>query len=150
MSKECKPIYTKKEICTTTFGQSGHRKLNSLIHCIRKPAKIKAGQPRRLSIRRLTKIHKNTERWHERKILLRQYLPGQKVLLFNSRLKRFPDKLKSRWSSPFKVAQVSPSGAITIKSLKDDHEFDVNGQRLKSYMGVHTQRDNGLVVLGDA
>ncbi|KAK8572913.1 hypothetical protein V6N12_028953 [Hibiscus sabdariffa] len=77
----------------------------------------------------------------------RQYLPGQQVLLFNSRLKLFPGKLKSRWSGPFKVTQAATHGAIMIKSLKDGHEFEANGQRLKPYMGAHNKRDKGVVVL---
>ncbi|KAL4366948.1 hypothetical protein GQ457_05G020700 [Hibiscus cannabinus] len=77
---------------------------------------------------------------HLRRIFPRQYLPGQKVLNFNSRLKLFLVKLKSRWSNPFDVTQVSPHGAITIKSLKNGHDFMVKGKRLKPYMGAHTER----------
>ncbi|KAK8976486.1 hypothetical protein V6N11_001629 [Hibiscus sabdariffa] len=76
--------------------------------------------------------------------------PGQQVLLFNSRLKLFPEKLKSRWSSPFIITNVSPHGAITIKSPRDNHEFKVNGQRLKLYMGAHIERDKGVMFLRDA
>ncbi|KAL4362979.1 hypothetical protein GQ457_04G022000 [Hibiscus cannabinus] len=66
-----------------------------------------------------------------KKILPKQYQPGQQVLLFNSRLKLFPGKLKSIWSGHFIIKNVSPHGAITIKSPRDNHEFKVNGQRLK-------------------
>ncbi|KAK8704865.1 hypothetical protein V6N13_048477 [Hibiscus sabdariffa] len=132
-SQEYKEIYAKTKISTTTLDQSGHYKLNSLLHYIKKP--IKFGRTRRLSIKRL------------RRIMPRQYLPGQQVLLFNSRLKLFPGKLKSRWSGPFKVTQAATHGAIMIKSLKDGHEFEANGQRLKPYMGAHNKRDKGVVVL---
>ncbi|XP_016164875.1 uncharacterized protein LOC107607428 [Arachis ipaensis] len=41
------------------------------------------------------KIYKeNTKKWHDKKIATRVFEPGQKVLLFNSRLKLFPGKLK--------------------------------------------------------
>ncbi|KAL4317853.1 hypothetical protein GQ457_18G007210 [Hibiscus cannabinus] len=74
-----------------------------------------------------TKIYKEkTKKWHDRKILPKEYQPGQQVLLFNSRLKLFPGKLKSRWSGPFIITHVSPHGAITIKSPKDDNEFESN------------------------
>ncbi|KAK9003507.1 hypothetical protein V6N11_061066 [Hibiscus sabdariffa] len=97
------------------------------------------------------KIYKErTKKWHDRKILLRQYQPGQQVLLFNSRLKLFPGKLKSRWFGPFEITHVSPHGAITIKSPRDNHEFKVNGQRLKPYMGAHTERDKTVMFLRDA
>ncbi|KAL4333294.1 hypothetical protein GQ457_07G008150 [Hibiscus cannabinus] len=93
-----------------------------------------AGQKRLLDINELeeirhaaydnAKIYKEkTKKWHDRKILPKDYQPGQQVLLFNSRLKLFPGKLKSRWSGPFIITHVSPHGAITIKSPQDDNEF---------------------------
>ena len=36
------------------------------------------------------------------------------VLLFNSNLKLFSGKLRSRWSGPFKVLKAFPHGAIEI------------------------------------
>ena len=43
------------------------------------------------------KLYKEkTKRWHERHILTRIFTPGEKVLLFNSRLRLFPGKLKSK------------------------------------------------------
>src|SRR6266536_1395424 len=35
--------------------------------------------------------------WHDRKILKQTFTVGDKVLLFNSRLKLFPRKLRSSW-----------------------------------------------------
>ena len=62
----------------------------------------------------------------------RNFHVGQKVLLYNSRLKLFPGKLRSRWSGPYDIVQIFPSGAIEI--TKPGHEsFKVNGQRLKPY-----------------
>ena len=74
-----------------------------------------------------------TKRWHDQKILRREFNPGEKVLLYNSRLKLFPRKLKSRWSGPYTVVTSTPFGAIT---LKDEYgsEFKVNGQRLNNYL----------------
>jgi hypothetical protein len=57
------------------------------------------------------------------------------VLLFNSRLKLFPGKLKSRWSGPFKIKRVFPHGAIELEDRETDQTFKVNGQRLKPYFG---------------
>nr|GEZ25808.1 reverse transcriptase domain-containing protein [Tanacetum cinerariifolium] len=39
---------------------------------------------------------------------------GDKVLLFNSRLKIFSGKLKSRWSGPFTIYQVCPYGTVEL------------------------------------
>jgi hypothetical protein len=38
------------------------------------------------------------KKYHDKKIVQRQFRPGQMVLLFNSRLRFFPGKLKSKWS----------------------------------------------------
>ncbi|GMI70033.1 hypothetical protein HRI_000672600 [Hibiscus trionum] len=98
----------------------------------------KAGQKRLLDLNEIEKIRAmaydnakiykdKTKRWHDKKLPPRQFCPGQFVLLFNSRLKLFQGKLKSRWPGPFQVVRVFPHGAITIKSLKDGHQFKVNG-----------------------
>ena len=58
---------------------------------------------------------------------------GQKVLLFDSRLRLFPGKLRSKWIGPFVVTNVFSHGAIQVQSLKTGHEFKVNGHRLKPY-----------------
>ena len=55
-----------------------------------------------------------TKRWHDKHILKREFKAGNQVLLFNSRLRMFLRKLKSRWSGPFIVKQVYPHGAIEI------------------------------------
>ena len=54
-------------------------------------------------------------------------------MLYNSRLKLFPGKLKSQWSGPFKVVKVHPYSAIEISNDKGE-EFKVNGYRLKPYL----------------
>nr|GFD26080.1 reverse transcriptase domain-containing protein [Tanacetum cinerariifolium] len=57
---------------------------------------------------------------------------GDKILLFNSRLKIFSDKLKSRWSGPFTISHVYPYGTVEF-ALPDGPNFNVNGHRLKHY-----------------
>ena len=37
-----------------------------------------------------------TKRWHDKHLVRREFKVGNKVLLFNSRLKVFPSKLRSR------------------------------------------------------
>ena len=45
------------------------------------------------------KIYKEkTKRWHDQNILRREFKAGEQALLYNSRLKLFPGKLKLRWS----------------------------------------------------
>ena len=60
----------------------------------------------------------------------KEFKVGELVLLYNSRLKHFLGKLKSRWSGPYTVVVVTPFGAVTLKTNSGD-EFKVNGQRLK-------------------
>ena len=66
------------------------------------------------------------KRWHDKHILNKSFKEGDKVLLFNSRLKLFPRKLKSRWSGPCSVISLTPYGSIGLKSV-DGQEFKVNG-----------------------
>ena len=75
-----------------------------------------------------------TKRWHDQKILRREFKAGEQVLLYNSKLKLFPGKLKSRWSGPYTVVTSTPFGAVTLKT-EFGGEFKVNGQRLKHYLG---------------
>lgn len=59
---------------------------------------------------------------------------GQLVLLFNSRLKLFPGKMRSRWSGPFVIHKVFPHGAIELKNPVNGDTFKVNGKRVKPYL----------------
>ena len=68
-----------------------------------------------------------TKAWHDKHIVRKEFEAGQQVLLFNSRLKRFPEKLKSRWSGPFTVTQVFPHGGVVVTHPKKG-TFKVNTQ----------------------
>ena len=70
------------------------------------------------------------QRWHDWQILRREFKAGDQVLLFNSRLKLFPGKLKSKWSGPYTVVGSTTFGVVTLKTSNGE-EFKVNGQRLK-------------------
>ena len=55
------------------------------------------------------RIYKDkTKKWHDQKILRKELRVGDQVILYNFRLKRFPGKLKSRWSGPYTVDAVNP------------------------------------------
>ncbi|GJS33436.1 reverse transcriptase domain-containing protein [Tanacetum coccineum] len=75
-----------------------------------------------------------TKRVHDSKIKNRVFNVGDQVLLFNSRLKMFSGKLKSRWSGPFTITQVFPYGTIEL-SQNSGPNFKVNGHRIKHYFG---------------
>ncbi|GJZ31474.1 reverse transcriptase domain-containing protein, partial [Tanacetum coccineum] len=75
-----------------------------------------------------------TKKIHDAKIKNREFHIGDRVLLFNSRLKIFSGKLKSRWSRPFTVAEVFSYGTVELSQL-DSPNFKVNGHRIKHYFG---------------
>jgi len=52
--------------------------------------------------------------YHDKKLQKKNLQPSQQVLLFNSRLRLFPGKLKSKWSGPFVIKDVQPHGAMEI------------------------------------
>ena len=72
------------------------------------------------------------------------FVPGQKVLLYDSRLHLFPKKLKSRWTGPFVVRTVFSHGAIEISDPKSGNEFKVNGQRLKPFLELVPDADTAM------
>nr|XP_028944591.1 LOW QUALITY PROTEIN: uncharacterized protein LOC114819587 [Malus domestica] len=89
------------------------------------------------------KIYKErTKLYHDKAILRKEFHQGMKVLLYDSRLRLFPGKLKSRWVGPFKVLQTFPHGAVEIENMKNGTSFKVNGQRLKPYL---QQEEEGQV-----
>ncbi|CAN6566323.1 unnamed protein product [Malus baccata var. baccata] len=99
-----------------------------------------AGSQRRLQLNELDEIRheaydnasiykQKTKAFHDNMIRGKSFSIGQKVLLFNSRLR----KLRSKFIGPFVITNISSYGAIQIQSLKTGHEFQVNGHRLKPY-----------------
>ena len=71
---------------------------------------------------------------HDKHIVRKEFEPSQQVLLFNSRLKLFPGKLKSKWSGPFTIVQVFSYGGVEIMH-PEKGQFKVISQRLKPYFG---------------
>ena len=80
------------------------------------------------------------KRWHDQRIIKREFRAREVVLLYNSRLRLFPRKLKSRWSVLFTMVSATPFGAVTIK-CQAGNEFKVNGHRLKHYFGGNVNED---------
>jgi hypothetical protein len=77
------------------------------------------------------------KRWHDRRILKREFHVGEKVLLYRSHLRFLAGKLLSKWEGPFIIEEVyrsSGSSAIKIASLRYNTTQVVNGQRLKHYI----------------
>ncbi|GJU75938.1 reverse transcriptase domain-containing protein [Tanacetum coccineum] len=102
-----------------------------------------AGDHRKLQLNELNKLRdqayensliykERTKKLHDSKIKNCIFNVGDRVLLFNSRLKIFSGKLKTRWSGPFTITKVFPYGTIEL-SQPDGPNFKVNGHRVKHY-----------------
>ncbi|GJX04237.1 reverse transcriptase domain-containing protein [Tanacetum coccineum] len=77
-----------------------------------------------------TRIYKErTKRWHDSRLRGdKDFKNGDKVLLFNSRLKLHPGKLKSKWTGPFTVKTMYSYEAAKITD-NNCSSFKVNGHR---------------------
>ncbi|XP_056859558.1 uncharacterized protein LOC130508222 [Raphanus sativus] len=96
-----------------------------------------------------SRIYKErTKAFHDKNILKRELRADDQILLYNSRLKLFPGKLKSRWSGPFKIKEVKPYGAVVLWD-KNGGEFTVNGQRVKLYLGTTPKEDGFSIPLSE-
>jgi hypothetical protein len=100
---------------------------------------LKAGSQRKLQLTELEELRNDAydssrkykehmKKVHDQGILRRSFEPGQKVLLYNSRLHLFPGKLKSRWTGPF------------IEDPKNGNIFKVNGQRVKPFLELRSSK----------
>nr|GEV43920.1 reverse transcriptase domain-containing protein [Tanacetum cinerariifolium] len=103
------------------------------------------GDHRKVQLNELNELHdqayensliykEKTKNIHDSKIKDHVFNVGDRVLLFNSRLKIFSGKLKTRWTGPFTVANVFPYGTTEL-SQADVPNFKVNCHRLKHYFG---------------
>ena len=96
-----------------------------------------AGDERLLKLNEMDEFHLNayenaklykerTKKWQDKHLIKRDFMIGDKVLLFNTRLKLFPGKLKFRWTRPYEIIKVFPFGAVEVTHL-DKGTFKVNG-----------------------
>nr|GEZ43228.1 reverse transcriptase domain-containing protein [Tanacetum cinerariifolium] len=101
------------------------------------------GEHRKLQLNELNELldqaYKNsliykekTRKIHDSKIKNHIFNVGDWVLLFNSRLKIFSGKLKTRRSGPFTITKVFPYGTVEL-SQPDGPNFKVHGYRVKHY-----------------
>nr|GEW84966.1 reverse transcriptase domain-containing protein [Tanacetum cinerariifolium] len=113
-----------------------------------------AGDHQKVQLNELNELHdhayensliykEKTKRIHDSKIKNRVFNVGDRVLLFNSRLKIFSGKLKTHWSRTFTIAKVFPYGKVEL-SQANGPNFKVNGHRVKHYFGKDVPQ---LVVL---
>ena len=85
-----------------------------------------AGEERKLQLNELDEIRleayqnsmfyrDKTKRFHASSTTRKEFVVGQQVLLYNSRLGLMGCKLRSKWISPFVLTNVYPYGVVEIK-----------------------------------
>ncbi|XP_070045608.1 uncharacterized protein [Nicotiana tomentosiformis] len=80
---------------------------------------------------------------HDKYIRNKEFKEGDLVLQFNSRLRMFPGKLKSKWSGPFEVVHVTPFGALDLKNKNDRKMVRSHGGRDTSKGRAESSRGRG-------
>ncbi|XP_074591685.1 uncharacterized protein LOC141847526 [Curcuma longa] len=107
----------------------------------------KAGTERKLQLQELEEIildayensriyKEKTKKFHDKHILQREFHIGDKVLLYNSRLRLLKGKLRSRWDGPYVVTNTFYYGVVEIQKISTGRTFKVNGHRLKQFHEV--------------
>ena len=83
------------------------------------------------------------KKYHDQKIEKREFMVGDLVLLFNSRLRLFPGKLKSKWTGPCLVTQLFPHGAVELET-KEGVRLKVNRKSIKIFF-EHAESANEAI-----
>nr|GEZ92131.1 hypothetical protein [Tanacetum cinerariifolium] len=125
-----------------------------------------AGDHRKLQLNELNELRdqayensliykEQTKKLHDGKIKNRIFNVGDQVLLFNSRLKIFSGKLKSRWSGLFTISEIYPYGTKLHDGKIKNRIFNVGDQvllfnsRLKIFSGKLKSRWSGLFTISE-
>ncbi|XP_076951273.1 uncharacterized protein LOC143624543 [Bidens hawaiensis] len=74
------------------------------------------------------------KRVHDAKIRKRTFEVGKKLWLYNSRLKLFLGKLKSKWMGPYVITRVGRFVDVEIEDMQKQVKQVVNGHHLKPYL----------------
>ncbi|XP_057723944.1 uncharacterized protein LOC130939893 [Arachis stenosperma] len=88
----------------------------------------------------------NMKVMHDKHIKKREFIPGKLVLLYNSRLRLMPGKLRSRWEGPYRVEKAEPYRVFHLSHPSSSNVIKVNGHRLKLYHGEKMTENKELEV----
>ncbi|XP_041996385.1 uncharacterized protein LOC121746538 [Salvia splendens] len=81
-----------------------------------------------------------TNLWHDKNLRVKELQVGQRVLLFQSRLKLMPGKLKSKWTGPYAIVVLRTNIVVELQGCDPNSApFMVNGHWVKPF------RDNSEV-----
>ncbi|XP_057760451.1 uncharacterized protein LOC130980827 [Arachis stenosperma] len=84
---------------------------------------------------------------HDKSIKRRKFQPGDLVLLYNSRMRLMPGKLRSRWDGPYRVKKVEPYGVFHLSYPSSSKFIKVNGHRLKLFHGEKMAKNQELEII---
>ncbi|XP_057719760.1 uncharacterized protein LOC130934189 [Arachis stenosperma] len=70
---------------------------------------------------------------HDKNIKRREFRDGELILLYSSRLRLLPGKLRLRWEGPYRVEKAEPYGVYHLCHPSSPDIFKVNGHHLKLY-----------------
>ncbi|XP_057739952.1 uncharacterized protein LOC130957073 [Arachis stenosperma] len=108
---EHKAYWAIKE-CNTGFGVGVERKLQLVeLECLR----LEAYENSRLYKEKMKAVH-------DRHIKRREFRAGELVLLYNSRLRLMPGKLRSRWEGPYRVEKAEPYGVYHLRHPSNEKQ----------------------------
>ncbi|RDX80256.1 hypothetical protein CR513_39215, partial [Mucuna pruriens] len=81
-----------------------------------------------------SRIYKQkVKKFHDQKILRKDFHVGQKVLVFNSQLKLIAGRLCSKWNGPFVITNIFPNGVVQLQDEHSSSTFQVNGHQIKPF-----------------
>ena len=83
---------------------------------------------------------------HDQHIKRKEFQPGDLVLLYKSRLRLMPGKLRSRWEGPYRVEKAEPYGVYHLSHPSSSELIKVNGHRLKLYHGEKLKKNKELEI----
>ncbi|XP_057719860.1 uncharacterized protein LOC130934290 [Arachis stenosperma] len=123
--------------CNSSLGKAGiDRKLKLVeLECLM----LEAYENSRLYKEKMKAVH-------DKNIRGREFGAGDLVILYNSRLRFLPGKLRSRWEGPYRVEKAEPYGVYHLRQPSSSDIFKVNGHRLKLYHGKKLTRNKELEI----
>ena len=94
-------------------------------------------EDRQQSILVIEAVQKRRKAWADKHGKQNVFTKGDHVLIFNSKLGKYPGKLKLRWIGPCIIEEETAPGAFTLRNLDGTRRPGVvNGCRMKPYYGM--------------
>nr|XP_025652711.1 uncharacterized protein LOC112748684 [Arachis hypogaea] len=133
---EHKAYWAVKE-CNPSLGEAGvERKLQLVeLECLR----LEAYENSRLYKEKMKAVH-------DKNIRGKEFKAGDLVLLYNSRLRLLPVKLRSKWEGPYQVEKAEPYGVYHLRHPSSLDIVKVIGHRLKLYHGEQMKSNKEIEV----